>query len=167
MLDEELASIIRFVLAAAGNPTPIYHEMPENFVVPAIYFPPPELATDGDTLSTYTVEYTWFVKVLHVRDDTAYAMARDVLTAIMRARRFIPLFGADGKATGKGFRLKDPELKTLDKSGIGGGAQLTLTWGSRRPYADLAAQKMQRYNLDINEAYQSAVAGAQAPTTGQ
>lgn len=167
MLDEELAGIMHFALSAAGNPTPIYHQMPENFVVPAIYFPPPELATDGDTLSAYIVEYTMFVKVFHIRDDVAYAMARDVLTAIMSARRYIPLYGADGKPTGGGFRLDDPALKLIDKSGIGGGAQLTLTWSSRRPYYAAEAQKMQSFDLAINEAYQKAVTSTQVPTTAQ
>lgn len=158
MLDEELASILHFVLAAAGNPTPIYHEIPESFLVPAIYFPPPELTADGDTLSSYLVEYAWYINVFHVRDDMAYAMARDVLTAIMNTRRYIPLYGKNGTPSGGGFRLNDPELKRLDKSGVGGGAQLTITWRSRRPYCIVAAEKMQQYELSINDAYQRAVA---------
>ena len=39
MLEKEVASIIKFILDSAGNPVPYYHNMPENFVVPSVYFP--------------------------------------------------------------------------------------------------------------------------------
>ena len=38
MLEKEVASIIKFILDSAGNPVPYYHNMPENFVVPSVYF---------------------------------------------------------------------------------------------------------------------------------
>ena len=39
MLEQELASIIKFTLDRAGNPSPYYWNVQENFCVPAAYFP--------------------------------------------------------------------------------------------------------------------------------
>lgn len=54
-----MASVIRFVLEASENPYPYYEEIPEGFLVPAVYFPVPEVETDNDTLSTYKLTYVW------------------------------------------------------------------------------------------------------------
>jgi len=63
MLEQELASIIAFLLKALGEVYPYYHTMPQSFKVPAIYFPSPEINTGADTLESFTVEYAWYIKI--------------------------------------------------------------------------------------------------------
>ena len=132
MLEQEVASIIKFVLDSAGNPAPFYNEIKENFVVPSCYFPAPEIDTDGETFSAYRLRYNWFIKFFHKTTEEAYAIARNALIALKGARNSVPIIDTDGKPTGEILRLLDPSIKKLD-SGV---YQLSLAWDSRRPYND-------------------------------
>lgn len=144
MLEQEIASIIKFVLDNAGNPSPYYWNVEENFTVPAIYFPTPEIVTGGETFSTYRMEYAWYIKAFHRTSEGAYAMAFDALRAIKGRRNLIPLISETGEKAGGGVRIDDPQLKVLDD----GAAQLALTWVSRRPYDAEEATKMQTYEVE-------------------
>lgn len=61
MLEQEVASVIKYIIEKSGNPYPYYNEVPEDFIVPAVYFPVPEIVTGADTLSTYKLTYLWFI----------------------------------------------------------------------------------------------------------
>lgn len=144
MLEQEMASIIKFTLDTSGNPSPYYWEVPEHFVVPAVYYPPPEIATGGETFLTYNVDYTWFIKFFHRSSQEAYALAFPLLTAIRERRNLIPLITEAGEETNDSVRVKDPLLKLLDD----GTAQVTIEWRSRRPYTPNGAVKMQTYEVE-------------------
>ena len=47
MLEQEMASIIRFVLDKAGSPAPYYWNVPESFSVPAAFFQLPNCKAEG------------------------------------------------------------------------------------------------------------------------
>ena len=144
VLEQEVASLIKFILDSAGNPAPYYNEVKENFVVPSIYFPSPEIDSDGETFNTYRLGYIWRVKLFHKTTEDAYAMALKVLVALKAARNLIPLIGEDGEETGELLRIEDPEAKKLD-SGV---YQLTINWDSRRPYNDPEFPKAQAYSME-------------------
>ncbi len=156
-LEQEMASIIKYVLERAGKIAPYYWEVPEHFVVPSAYFPMPEIDTGGETFLTYSMDYTWYIKIFHRTKEKAYSLGLAVITAIRAARNLVPLIAQDGsEIEGCLVRLNDPELKILD----GGTAQLTLSWRSRRPYNETEAQRSQSFNVDfmkpgreISEAY--------------
>lgn len=57
MLEQDLASIMRFLTIHSGNPAPYYKNVPEQFCVPAVYFPRPEIGSSGDTFSTYALDF--------------------------------------------------------------------------------------------------------------
>lgn len=157
MLEQEMASIIRFTLDKAGNPPPYYHEVPEGFLIPSVYFPPPEITSSGDTFRTYALRYTWFIKFFHLDAVRAYGLAFSVLDAIRAERNLVQLIDTKGKDTGRGFRIEDPTLKPID--GSPAAAQLTVSWNSPRPYNDPEVPKMVTYELDIHTktAYEKAV----------
>lgn len=144
MLEQEFASIIKYILDEAGNPSPYYYEVPENFVVPAVYFPVPEISTRGETFRTYAMEYNWFIKFFHNTTQEAYSLAFDALTAIKGNKNLIPLIGNEGSQTGENLRIKDPSLNTIDR----GVVQIQINWISRRPYNREYAQKMQKYYIE-------------------
>lgn len=144
MLEQEIASIIKFTLDTAGNPAPYYSEVKEDFVVPSCYFPSPEIDTDGETFCTYRLRYSWFIKLFHKTTEDAYAMALKVLLALKGARNCVPLIDTNGQPTGENLRINDPEIKKLD-SGV---YQLALNWDSRRPYNDPEPTKSQGYNIN-------------------
>lgn len=147
MLEQEIASAIKFILDSAGAPTPYYHSVPQDFLVPAVYFPAPEIISAGDTLLSYSLEYSWYVKFFHKNTEEAYAMAVKVLTALQSRKNVIPLVDDKGKLTGRGFRVSDPSLKNFDNA-----AQLTIIWKSPKPY-----QKTSNTALDTADAFENAV----------
>lgn len=148
MIEQEMASIIKFVLDRAGGPSPYYWNVPKNFAVPAAYFPTPEITTGGETFLTYNMDYVWYIKLFHRTGQGAYALGNGVVSAIRAARNLIPLIREDGSVfDGSWVRVNDPQLKVLDD----GAAQLTISWRSRRPYNDTIEDvaKAQAINVDV------------------
>lgn len=144
MLEQELASIMKFTLDRANNPSPYYYEVPQHFTVPAVYFPTPEISTRGETFLTYSMEYVWYIKIFHKSSQEAYSLGLSVLTAIKGKRNLIPLIETTGERAEGNIRLDDPKLKVLDN----GAAQLSLSWTSRRPYNAEETVKMQSYEVE-------------------
>ncbi len=114
ILEQELASIIRFILDATTGLTPYYWDVPEGFVVPSVFFPPPVTTSDGDTFTTYALGYEWYIKFFASTDGEAQTSAMTALDAICAARRLIPIIDEQGAPTGRGIRLKDPAVKRVD-----------------------------------------------------
>lgn len=144
MLEQEMASVIKFILDKAGNPYPYYWNVPEHFAVPAIYFPPPEITTGGETFLTYNADYVWYVIFFDRSSQAAYTLAYPVLLALRARRNLIPLIDEKGEETAYNVRTKDPELRVLDD----GAAQLTIEWRNRRPYNADETEKMQTYTVE-------------------
>lgn len=147
MLEQEIASAIKFILESAGNPAPYYWNVPQDFAVPAVYFPVPEITSGGDTLSSYNLNYSWYIKFFHKDTQSAHELAFSALTELQSRRNLIPLINETGELTGRGFRTHDPELKKIDD----GAVQLTLTWDSPRPYQRANTQKVMKYCLNYTE----------------
>lgn len=144
LLEQEIASIIAFALTQAGNPSPYYYNVPEKFDFPAMFFPQPEIRTRGETFRTYAMEYAWYINVLCETTEEAHAKAWAVLTALKRARNYVPLIDTEGEPTGEKLRLDDPSVRPVDT----GVVQLTIEWTSRRPYDDPEAQKMMEWEVE-------------------
>lgn len=146
-IEQEIASIMKFLIDQT-KVVPYYWKIPSNFVVPSIYFPMPEIDTDGETFLTYAMEYSWYIKIFHEKEEDAYSLGLMAVTKIRAARNLIPLILEDGsKIKGSWIRVNDPKLKILDD----GSAQLTLNWRSRRPYNDTLeeVQHSQSFNVDM------------------
>lgn len=144
MLEQEIASIIKYILEASGKEiSPYYYSVPEKFVVPSCYFPVPEVNSYGDTFNTYVLEYMWKVIFFHNKTQEAYLYAIKTLEAIRKKRNLIPLIDVNGEYTGSGIRIDDPIIKPVDE----GAVQLFLQWKSHRPYDIKKVQKMMRNYL--------------------
>lgn len=145
MFEQELASIMRYVLAAAGEVTPYYWEIAEDFMVPAVYFPVPEITTGADTLSDYSFTYAWYINVFAKTTQLAHDIGLRVLSAIRKERNLIPLFNVDGSPDDTGIRIEDPSMNSID-SGV---VQIALSWTSRRPYSTEDVQKARNIVIDL------------------
>ena len=148
MLEQEMASIIKFIIDRAESPSPYYWNVPEHFVVPAVYFPTPEIDTGGETFLTYYVDFAWYIVFFHKTAQEAYSLGFSVANAIRQEKNLIPLIGEDGNEISREWvRVSDPKLVVLD----GGAAQLTIQWRSRRPYNDTMTEgiPIQTFNLDV------------------
>ena len=150
--EQEAASIMRYVLGAAGNPRPYYHNIPETFAVPSVFFPMPEAATGPDTFLSYSVDYQWYIKFFASTTGEAYEAGMKVLSAIQSGRRLIPLLSESGEWTGERLRLNDPAVKAIDDEATGfGTAQLYVSWRSRRPYDRNAGDLMRRFHIFLHD----------------
>lgn len=150
VMDQEIASAARFILSAVEGAHPYYWEMKQDFYVPAVYFPTPEVETAGDSVDAYRMSFTWYVKMFAATDDEAHGMAFAAMTAICGARNCIPLYEPDGSAVGKKFRVKDPQIKSVDR----GVWQLTLRWDSPRLFTrDEAAryEKAMEFHANVDD----------------
>lgn len=159
MLERDTASIIKFVLDQAGNPSPYYWKIPRSFMVPSVYFPTPEIITGTDTLTTYSMEYVFGIMFFHKTSEKAYWLALQVLTAIRARRNMLAVVDTSGNETKEILRVDDPKLKMPDN----GAAQLEITWTSRRPYGTETATKTQTYHIgqwDKPQLYESRVIDA-------
>lgn len=155
MLEQEIASIIKFTLDAAGNPSPYYYDVPEGFTVPAVYFPSPEISTRGETFRTYAMEYAWYIKFFGHTSEVAHELALRVLVALKRGRNLVPIIGEDGNPTGEKLRIDDPEIKGADR----GATILKVYWISRKLYDYPETTQMQDIHLQrtISAAYAAAI----------
>ena len=145
MLDREIISAMRFLIDAGDNPRPYYWNIPQDFMVPAIYFPQPEISARGDTLRTYAIEFSWFVKFFAKDTQSAHLLGFSALAALQRMKNVVPLIDDTGALTGRSFRMRDPALRTIDD----GAVQLTLMWDSPRPYFEEPAQKTMIYHINM------------------
>lgn len=148
MLEQEMASIIKYIITKADNPAPYYWNVPAHFSVPAVYFPTPEIDTGGETFLTYYMDFVWYIKFYHSSEQGAYSLGYEVIKAIRAARNLIPLIDEEGsEISGNWVRVNDPTLRVIDS----GAAQLTLSWRSRRPYKDVeeSATAIQTVNYDV------------------
>jgi len=137
-----------YILEKAENPSPYYDELPEGFVVPSVYFPQPEIDSSGDTLNAYAFNYAWFIKFFALDKPSVYALALLVLASIKRERNRIPLIDEDGNKTGRTFRVDDPSIRAIAESPAA--YQLSLSWTSRRPFADVASQDYEVEGFELN-----------------
>lgn len=152
MLEQEIASIIKFILDSTGNPTPYYYRVPQSFKVPAVYFPQPELATGHGTLSNYLAEYYWVLTFFDLSTDKAYERARTALLTLKAGRNWVPLVDIDGNITEKAVRLEEVKLKPVDECS----AELSFGFKSFRQYDREEPSLMKSFEAAINgEIYRS------------
>ncbi|MDR1408852.1 MAG: hypothetical protein LBJ12_00980 [Oscillospiraceae bacterium] len=130
MWEQETASITKFIMDAAGNPNPYYYKVPQSFLVPAIYFPAPQMSTNGEAMNHYKLSFTWFIKFFHKTTQEAYTLAYTALQELKRVKHLLPIVDDQGVPTGEYVRLNDPSLNMVDD----GTVQLQISWDSRRPY---------------------------------
>lgn len=146
-MEQELASIAKFILTALGSGVyPYYRELPESFHAPAVYFPNPDVTMGADTLNTYRADYQWRISFICADQQDAYRLGQIALTAIKKNRDLVPLLSATGSQLGKRFfRLKAPELRV----GTGNTVFLNLRFTVRKSYTDNRGAKVVAY--DFNE----------------
>ena len=154
-LEQEIASIMKYVIDWAGKPAPYYWEVPAHFAVPSAYFPMPEIDTGGETFLTYYMDYAWYIKIFHRTKEGAYALGLAVVTAIRAARNLVPLIAEDGSEVEESWvRLNDPKLKILDDGAAG--AQRSQSFyvdvfmKSGKEISDAYAEALERYAIPLN-----------------
>lgn len=130
-MEQEIASIIKAVLDSAGNPMPYYHEIPQDFFSPCIFFPEPDVRTAGDTLCSYRLDFSLDIMFRAEQNNEAHRMAMNTVAVLKGAGNLVALLDESGQETGDYIRTGEMSVKVLDSCS----AELSLQWVSRRPYA--------------------------------
>jgi len=121
---------MKFLIEAADSPHPYYHNIPENFLIPAIFFPQTIINSRGFTLGTYALEYSWHIKFFAKDTQLSQAMAFASANAIQYTRNRIPIIDVSGNLTDNFLRLKAPSIRPVSD----GVVQLSLSWESSHYY---------------------------------
>lgn len=130
MIQDEISSIAKFCYDR--NTVKLYFErIPQNMIVPCMYFPEPVVVSSGDSLGAYMNVYQLFIKLFANKTQDAHRTAHIIAEAIRKARGVIPKVNSDGTLSGEFMQINmDIETKPLDE----GVAQLSLKWKSRYWY---------------------------------
>ena len=108
-----LASAVRYVQdhALSIEAAPYFDEIPENFIVPSIYFPVPRTETRKASLSSWRTDIfmeCWFAAAT---DWQAFGYAEAVRDSILADGCAIDIVAADGTATGAKVRVTEPAIR--------------------------------------------------------
>lgn len=111
-------------------PCKIYEsEVPENFQVPSMYFPPPFSFDGNDTNMTFAKTYNLSIKLFAKDAHTANDAAELIADNIRSKRKVIPLINHDGTFANDYLRIDRIETRISD-----GFALIIVNWTSRYFY---------------------------------
>lgn len=109
---------------------PIFHNMPEQFPVPSIYFPNPEILSDRDTLSSFIFTYSLNAKVFSTSNEDAFLIASNIQRELAMHKWRVPILNQDGSETGEYITVKKPSVKKGDDLV----AIISIAWDERCYY---------------------------------
>ncbi|MCY7966558.1 phage portal protein [Bacillus haynesii] len=128
-MNDETGSVMNFFYQVF--PVVCYEkEIPDHFQIPSLYFPPPSVFDENDTVSTFKKVFTLNVKLFHHDSQQAHDHAERIADAVREARHIIPLIGRSGKGTGDSLRISRIETRIGDS----GTASFIIQWNSRYWY---------------------------------
>lgn len=128
MLEQEIAALVHFM-----EPLNLKHyfgELPDGFATPSVYFPPPEVDGAEHSLSTYENDFSLYIKIFDKSSMDSYSIASNLVNAIQKRRKRIPLYDEEGNLTGKNFRVTRLNAKIIDV----GVTQVYLGWKTLSAY---------------------------------
>lgn len=124
----------------------VYTErMPQDFVLPAMYFPPPITFSESFTSHSYQQDYSLTIKLFHENEQGAFAEAEKIAESIRKARNVIPIRDEQNVPTGRFILCSEINVRMIDSgSVIMGVAQITVGWKSRHVYDFPTYEKIMR-----------------------
>ena len=123
MLEFEVAALYYFI----DNMLKInayFNEVPENLLLPCIYYPEPDQDGDYYSLNTYRTEFTMYVNIMAKSDAEAYEIASKIVQEVLYNKMKIPMVDDNGSVKDKSLRLNLPKLKRIDN----GVYQIDISW---------------------------------------
>lgn len=147
-MNQYIASLANTCLSLASANLEFYAEsVPENFRIPALYFPPSEVDSSESALNSFSTRRTIYAKVFASDRNGALEIAEGIQQGIMLYRCHIPLYDVDGKATGTHFKVEPPDARIIDE----GMAQITLSYTLISAFPEEEIPKAK--SIDINKYY--------------
>lgn len=133
MLEQEVASIIRYCMEKSGVESFYTDILPKDFIVPSVYFPTPEIDSKYDTLSSYNLHYVMPIRIFARDNQQAYKYALVIVNSLISEHNRIPMRSKDGSLNGAFFRVNNSNIKKID-TGVYG---FNIEWDSVRTFDDI------------------------------
>ena len=146
-MDRYVASLARACLEMGGLETFYTDNIPSDFAVPSLYFPPEEIDPSGSALNSYRTDYTIYAKVFAATRQDAMDIAESIVEEMMRLRRLLPVYNPDGTESGELIKVDPPAARVIDE----GVAQINLAYHIVRKYKEQQVTMVQ--NIGINKYY--------------
>lgn len=131
-MDQYIASLARACTAMSGISILYTDNVPQDFAIPSLYFPPFESDPSGSAFNSYRTGYTIYAKVFSATRSQAMALAENIVQGIMRKKCRLPVYKEDGTESGDILRVSPPVARVIDE----GVAQITLTYQIRRKFTE-------------------------------
>ncbi|MCY9159958.1 phage portal protein [Bacillus atrophaeus] len=127
-MNSEVGSIMGYLYKL--YPVQVYEkEIPQNFAVPSLYFPPASTVDGPDTVSTFQKVYVLNVKLFHENAQKAHTEAERIADTLRSRRGVIPIIQESGEDTSDFIRLSRIETRVTDDY-----ASIVLNWTGRYWY---------------------------------
>ena len=146
-MDRYYASLANACLEMGGITHFYSDNVPDDFAVPSLYFPPFESYPSVSALNSYQTSYTLYANVFALTRQDAMEIAEKIVQGIMQKKCRLPVLNSDGSDSGTIFKLNPPEARVVEE----GVAQLTLTYSIIKEFKKKTYPKMQ--NFGINKDY--------------
>ncbi|MCM1295969.1 MAG: hypothetical protein NC311_10545 [Muribaculaceae bacterium] len=134
-LEQSMASVAAYILESLDEKVACYFEaVPENFKMPSIYFPPPEIEAQGMTLEDFRRIHIMYPVFFGKTLTQAHRLASMADNRIHVYRHAIPLLedGDPPTATGRYLHAHDTNVRILDEDNAT--VQLAITWHTHHKY---------------------------------
>ena len=110
--------------------SPIFHNLPEKFKVPSIFFPVQEITSDRDTLSSFKFTYLWNVKVFGTSTEEAFSIVSRIQRELASKKWRVPILNKDSSETGEYITLQRPSVREVNDLVV----MISFSWDERCYY---------------------------------
>jgi hypothetical protein len=118
-LEQCLASAVRYIQNHVSiEAAPYFDEVPEDYVVPSMYFPVPRTSSKKVTFRTYLTTVYMEVQFLAATDWMAYSYAGNIRDSIMLDDEAMDIMEKDGTLSGKKIRVGNVTVYPPVETGI-------------------------------------------------
>lgn len=118
-LGQSLASAVSYIQNHSSIEALLYFdEIPEEFVVPSIYFPVPRVICKKVTLASFCFTVMVNCQFMAVDQWEAYQYAADVRDHLLVDHCAIPILKKDGLPEGNYMRITEPEIRNIDHRSV-------------------------------------------------
>lgn len=145
-MDQYESSIARACLELGGILYLYEDNVPENFMVPSLYFPAPSVFPSASTLGSYQSCYSIYANVFAATKREAEKLAEKIVQGIMLKKCLLPVFEENGTDSGKVIKLDPPSSRGIDE----GMAQITLTYCIIRAFTQTKSAGVESMNINKN-----------------
>lgn len=147
LLQQEYAAVKKFIIDCLDDIYPYFENIPENFIVPSIFFPAVEITSLKETLNTFGFSAFADVVLYDKSTNDASFKAQKVVYNINLKHCKIPIYTKDGEETPEIVRVDLPEVSKIDE----GVYQIHISWDSKISFDDIVNKpKAEKVNFDYN-----------------